>query len=265
MTNILIKYNLYNMINHGTLAELLFPTRCAACGRYSGRLLCPRCTARLPYIKGPVCRRCGKPSLYEVEECGQCRGKVKMLDLCRALALYEDPIRTVIHRMKYGGIWRLSRPLGFMAATSLAPFLGAGTPCVTHVPMHPRRRRSRGYDHAELLAGAVAEALGLPFRPLLVRTRHSPAQATLDLARRRENVRDAFRVARTAGLPREVILVDDVMTTGYTLSECASALKRAGVRRVSACVLARDLIGQVSAGKVPRQPSHSPPWPTSPT
>ncbi|MDI6873241.1 double zinc ribbon domain-containing protein [Candidatus Solincola sp.] len=237
------------MINHGTLAELLFPTRCAACDGYAGQLLCPACNARLPYIRDPVCRRCGKPALYEVEECEQCRGRVRKLDLCRALALYEDPLRAVIHRMKYGGVWRLARPLGFMAATSLAPYLGEGTLCVTHVPMHPRRRRSRGYDHAELLARAVAEALGLSHRALLVRTRHSPTQASSDLSRRRENVRGAFRVAEGSRPPREVVLVDDVMTTGYTLSECAAALKRAGARTVLACVVARDVVGRGTGEK----------------
>jgi len=237
------------MMNHGTLAELLFPTRCAACGLYAGRWLCPSCTARLPYIRGPVCRRCGKPALYEVEECEQCRGRVRRLDFCRALALYEDSMRSVIHRMKYGGAWRLARPLGFMAATALAPCLEGSTPCVTHVPMHPRRKRSRGYDQAELLARAVAEALGLPHRVLLVRTRHTPAQASSDLSRRRENVRGAFRAVAGGGLPPEVILVDDVMTTGYTLSECAMALKRAGVGRVLACVVARDLAGDGLPGR----------------
>lgn len=230
-------------MNHGTLAELLFPTRCAGCGRYAGRLLCPGCTARFPYIREPVCSRCGKPTLYRVEECEQCRGRLRRLDLCRALALYEEPLRTVIHRLKYGGAWRLARPLGFLAATSLAPWLGDGFPCVTHVPMHPRRRRSRGYDHSELLARAVAEALGLPHRALLVRTRHSPTQAGSDFSRRRENVRGAFRAREGRPLPLEVVLVDDVLTTGFTLAECAAALKRSGVKRVTACVLARDLAG----------------------
>lgn len=237
------------MMNHGTLAELIFPTRCAGCGGYAGRLLCSDCTARLPYIKGPACRRCGKPTLYEVEECEQCRGRVRRLDLCRAMALYEDPLRTAIHRLKYGGIWRLARPLGFMAATSLAPHLCGVAPCVTHVPMHPRRRRSRGYDHAELLARAVAEALGLPHRALLARTKYAPTQASSDLKARRENVRGAFRAAEGSRLPREVLLVDDVMTTGYTLSECAVVLKRAGARTVLACVLARDVADGGAGGK----------------
>ncbi|MGQ9475196.1 MAG: double zinc ribbon domain-containing protein [Actinomycetota bacterium] len=236
-------YNIYNMMNYGTLAELLFPTRCAACGAYAGRLLCPTCTANFPYIRGPSCTRCGKPTLYEVEGCDQCRGRLRRVDFCRALALYEEPLRSVILRLKYGGSWRLARPLGFLAATSLAPHLGRLVPCVAHIPMHPRRRRSRGYDHAELLARAVAEALGLPHRPLLVRTRYSPTQAGSDLSRRRENVRGAFRIREGEPLPREVILVDDVMTTGYTLSECAAELKKAGVKAVFVSVLARDLVG----------------------
>lgn len=230
-------------MNYGTLTELFFPTRCAACGGYAGRPLCADCTSRFPYIRGPVCRRCGKPTLYEVEDCNQCRGRVSNLDFCCALAVYDDPLRPVVHRMKYGGGWRLARPLGFMAAVKLAPFLGDLRPCVAYVPMHPRRKRARGYDHAELLARAVSEALGLPRAGLLERIRHSHSQVSLDLPRRKENVRGAFRAVKGIRSPREVVLVDDVMTTGYTLSECAGALRKAGVEKVFACVLARDLTG----------------------
>ncbi len=242
---IYILYNLYiinNMMNHGTIAELLFPTRCVACGRYSGRLICAGCTAAFPLIRDPVCRRCGKPAMYYVDECNLCRGRLKDIEAGVALAVYEEPLRTVIHGMKYGRMWRLARPLGYMAAVRIAPVLGETSPCVTYVPMHPRRRRVRGYDHAELLARAVAEALGLPLLRLLERTRHTLSQTTLDLRGRRENVRGAFR-ATTGRTPcGEVVLVDDVMTTGCTLSECAGVLRRAGVKRVFACVVARDLV-----------------------
>lgn len=230
------------MMGHGTVAELLFPTRCAACGRYAGRFICAACTSALPLIRGPVCRRCGKPAMYQVEECNLCRGRIRHLEASVALAVYEEPLRTVIHGMKYGQLWRLARPLGYMAAVRVAPVLDGAFPCVTYVPMHPRRRRTRGYDHAELLARAVAKALGLPLDKLLERTRRTPSQTTLDLRGRRENVRGAFRATAERVPYRDVVLVDDVMTTGCTVSECAGVLRRAGVERVFACVVARDLV-----------------------
>lgn len=230
------------MLGNGLLSELLFPTRCAGCGRYEGRLLCASCLSSLPIIRGPVCLRCGKPTLYKVEWCLLCRRRVKHLDSTAALAVYEEPLRSAIHKLKYGNGWRLARPLGFMAAVKLAPLLQGGDPLVTFVPMHPRKRKTKGYDHAEVLGKAVAEALGLPFAALLERTRVTSPQASLDHRRRRGNVRGAFRLARESVEGRVVVIVDDVMTTGCTVAECARVLKGAGAEKVIACVLARDLV-----------------------
>lgn len=233
-------------MGQGSLTELLFPTRCAGCGRYEGRQLCASCLSSLPLIRRPVCLRCGKPTLHEVEWCLLCRGRVRHLDSTCALAKYEEPLRSIIHKLKYGNGWRLARPLGFMAAARLAPLLSDGEPMVTFVPMHARKRRAKGYDHAEVLGRAVAAALGLPFAALLERTRATSPQASLDHRRRRGNVRGAFRVSRGIEGGGEFVIVDDVMTTGCTLAECARVLKRAGAGRVIACVLARDLVHSLS-------------------
>lgn len=222
--------------------ELFFPTRCAGCGGYAGRPLCPECNASFPRIRGPVCRLCGKPTLYAVDECLECRGRIKYLDLTVALAVYEEPLRSAIHKLKYRNGWRLAPPLGAMAAARLAPLLGPGRPLVTFVPMHHRKRRERGYDHAEKLAAGIARALGLPVARLIERARFTQPQSALSHNERRSNVRGAFRAVELELAGEEVILVDDVLTTGYTLSECAGALKAAGAARVTACVLARDLM-----------------------
>ncbi|MDY6794637.1 MAG: ComF family protein [Actinomycetota bacterium] len=226
------------------MAELFFPTRCAGCGRYSGRPLCLECTASLPLIRGPVCSLCGKPTLYDVEDCLECRGRIRYLDATVALAVYEEPLRSMIHKLKYRNGWRLAMPLGAMAAVRLAPMLGGDEPVVTYVPMYRRNRKARGYDHAEELARGVARALGLKVETLLGRTRPCKAQSGLTHEDRRVNVLGAFQERATAAHVREAVLVDDVLTTGYTLRECAGALKKAGVERVIACVLARDLLGE---------------------
>lgn len=230
------------MINYGTMAELLFPTRCAGCGKYAGGPLCPDCNASLPLIRGPVCRLCGKPTLYAVDTCLDCRGRIRHLDATVALAVYEEPLRSAIHRLKYANGWRLAPPLGAMAAVRLAPGLECRHPLVTYVPMHRRKRRERGYDHAEKLADGIARALGLPVVHLLERTRPTKAQSTLSHDDRRRNVKGVFKAIGEGLRGEEIVLVDDVLTTGYTLSECAGALKRAGAGRITACVLARDLI-----------------------
>jgi ComF family protein len=164
------------------------------------------------------------------------------VDRTIALATYEEPLRSVIHKLKYGNGWRLAFPLGAMAAARVAPLLWSPHPLLTFVPMHRGKRRARGYDHAHKLAEGLARALGLEAEPLLRRTRATRAQSSLSHEGRRANVRGAFEVLRKNLGGEEVILVDDVLTTGYTLCECAAALKAAGAGRVTACVLARDLL-----------------------
>jgi ComF family protein len=223
--------------------ELFYPTRCAGCGRYAGRVFCPECNTNLAMIKGPSCRLCGKPTLYFVDECLECRGRVKHLDATVALAIYEEPLRSAIHKLKYGNGWRLASPLGAMVAVRLAPFLRYGDPLITYVPMHHRKRRMRGYDHAEKLAEGIAHALGLSMTCLIERTRATEAQSNLSHVGRKDNVKGAFKVIEGKLNNEEIIIVDDVLTTGFTLSECAGVLKKAGVKKITACVLARDLIG----------------------
>ncbi len=164
------------------------------------------------------------------------------LDETVALAVYEEPLRSAIHKLKYGNGWRLAPLLGAMAAARLAPLLWSPQPLLTFVPMHRRKRRMRGYDHAQRLAEGIARALGLSAVPLLERTRPTPAQSSLSQEGRRCNVREAFGPVGNALRGEEVVLVDDVLTTGSTLCECAAVLKGNGAGRVTACVLARDLL-----------------------
>ncbi|NPV58126.1 MAG: ComF family protein [Actinobacteria bacterium] len=218
------------------------PVRCAGCGRYLSRPICPECNAAMPVVRGNTCSRCGKPTMYPVDGCLQCGSNLRQIDHAVAMAVYEEPLRSIIHKLKYGNGWRLAAPLGAMAAVCLAPHLASPRPAITYVPMHRRRKRERGYDHAERLAAGVARALGLEVVPLLERTRPSPSQASLGYADRRSNVRGAFRQKAMERMPEEVVVVDDVLTTGSTMGECASVLKGGGARRVLACVLARDLL-----------------------
>ncbi|OFW56573.1 MAG: hypothetical protein A2V52_08305 [Actinobacteria bacterium RBG_19FT_COMBO_54_7] len=225
-----------------SIYELFFPTRCAGCGVSSGRFLCPECNSVFPLINGPACLRCGKPTIYEVEDCLECRDRIRYLDRTAALAVYEEPMRAAIHKLKYGNGWRLARPLGAMAGVRLAPLLQSSKPVVTFVPMNKRKRRARGYDHAEKLAENIAMSLGLSSARLLLRIRATKAQAGLSHKARRQNVRGAFELVGEPLSGQDIILVDDILTTGYTLSECAGVLKKGGAGEVIACVLARDLI-----------------------
>jgi ComF family protein len=153
---------------------------------------------------------------------------------------YQPPIDEVIRRLKYGRLEFLADDLGAgLAAAILAE--SAGHDWVTPVPLHWRRRLTRGYDQAALLARAVAGATAVPYRPFLVRVRATPPQVARGAAGRRDNVEGAFRCryrGERALIDSNVLLVDDVATTGSTLDAASRALKAAGAARVIAAVAA---------------------------
>jgi ComF family protein len=153
-----------------------------------------------------------------------------------AAGSFESPLREAIHALKYRAAPALAEPLGSLVAVRLA---GQAVDLVVPVPSHRRRVRQRGWDHARLLAEAVARELAVPVDPkLLCRTRSTRPQVGLAPWARQANVAGAFaaRCALTAG---RVVLVDDVLTTGATASACATALLTAGARQVIVATVAR--------------------------
>jgi competence protein ComFC len=171
-----------------------------------------------------------------VERCGDCPPPV--IDGARSAFLYEGPMARAIKGMKFAG-WRA---LAGHLAAAMAEAWDLGTAdVVTWVPLARRRRARRGFDQAEVLARAVAPRLLVPARPLLTRVRETPAQARRGGRDRRRSLEDAFRATRAP--PREVILVDDVVTTGTTAGACAAALKEAGTDRVLVLTAARSVGG----------------------
>jgi ComF family protein len=157
-------------------------------------------------------------------------------------APFAGVVRSALHALKYAGEQRLAVPLGEALAARWRR-AGAMGSLVVPVPVHASRRRERGYDQAELLARVAADRLGLPMNAALERTRATTPQYRLDRQRRAVNVADAFEVrpgAASAVADQTVVLVDDVVTTGATLSASAAALLRAGAVAVAAVTVARE-------------------------
>lgn len=215
--------------------DAAFPATCPGCGR-EGEPICAGCVraldARLDQPPGlPI----GMPSdlptpLLQLEWC----------------APFAGVVRHALHALKYKGERRLAGPLGSAVARRWAQ-AGVGGDLVVHVPVHATRAGQRGYDQAHLIAEVAGRDLRLPHAPILQRQRDTIAQFDLDRRQRSANVRGAFRLdermAATRPRPlagRWVILVDDVMTTGATLSACASVLVDAGAFGVSAVTVARE-------------------------
>ena len=190
----------------------------------------------------PRCAGCGEPGSWF---CVSCRDQCEPVAHDGPLALrvagaHVGPLRAAIHRLKYGGEPGLAAELGALVALELARDLARGVTvdAVVPVPLHRSRAAARGYDQAALLARAVAERTGLPLRPVLHRIREGRPQVELDRAARAANVRGAFVAEASSLRGLRVAIVDDVATTGATLSDAVAAARSAGARAVRAYVVA---------------------------
>jgi ComF family protein len=197
------------------MLDLLFPPRCGGCDR-DGVWFCDRCRRTLRAEHPP---------------------RPRHVRAIIALGRFEGPLRRAVHRLKYRGETVLAGPLGREVGRAVAAGLALGwrVDALVPVPLADRRRRERGFDQAALLANHASRASGVPVSRCARRVRATTSQVGLDRTARTANVRGAF-VARAA--PARVALVDDVSTTGATLSSCAEALRRAGSREVRAVVVA---------------------------
>lgn len=222
-----------------TLTDVVFPPVCANCGRL-GSLLCEPCLAALAPVEGRLCDRCGRVlSHASAVLCPQCAAAPPRLRQARAPLLYVDPTSSLIHRMKYDGYFALARPLAAVMAAGW-PLWEQPPELIVPVPLHPRRRRRRGYNQSTLLGRHLARDLDIAFdeRPLR-RHRHTQPQVKLDPAQRRDNVAGAFLAVPERVVGRHILLIDDVYTTGATMNAAAEALLDAGAASVSGYCLAR--------------------------
>jgi ComF family protein len=237
------------------LINFVYPPRCAACATRmeldAAGKVCESCIQLIERVPEPICRVCGVP-LYLIDQacsdwCRACAESPPHFGRARAIARYragigEDGqvIPSMIRRHKYGRDQSLWRALAQCLGESL-PLNGDDYDVVIPVPLHRRRLRWRGFNQAALLGFAVAAKMGCKLDvSTLTRIRDTPPQTSQDSAQRRQNVRGAFVVTRPRRIAnRSLLLIDDVMTTGATLDECARSLLAAGARRVDAFTLAR--------------------------
>lgn len=213
----------------GTLLDLLFPPRCVFCRRLLHRGeegICPRCQQELPWALGA-----------EAEQTGE------FFSLCASPLWYQDQVRASFHRYKFKGVRGYSRTYGRLVAQCVQDHLAGRYDLITWVPLSRARLRQRGYDQAMLLASAAALELDDVAAETLCKVRDTEAQSGLGKndASRRANVLSAYQVTDPALVEgRRVLLTDDIVTTGSTLSECARVLRTAGATDVVCAALARS-------------------------
>jgi ComF family protein len=226
--------------------QILYPGACLACGSATNedeRDLCTPCRTGLLDDSHPTCPRCASsigPNLAPADDCPKCRGQSLGFDRAFRLGPYEGGRREIILKLKHSQNEGLAEIVGDLwAAHALEVVRGCGITTVVPVPLHWRRRWSRGFNQSEVLAEAWAKSLQVPLASRwLRRVRSTAMQTSLTPTARRDNVRGAFRARPDPHFRGSVVLlIDDVMTTGATASEAAKALNRAGADRVVVAVL----------------------------
>ena len=213
------------------LLDVLLPPSCPGCGS-EGEIVCAACRRVLT-------RRLEEPAGVPLGLASRAPAGIIQLEWCAA---YNGPARACIHALKYDGERRLVAPLSEIMAQRWTR-AGIGGDVLVPVPVHPARKRLRGFDQAELLARGVGQRLGLPVVAAVRRATKTTAQHELGRRARAANVGHAFAAVETLAprvRGRWVVLVDDLTTTGATLTGCAAVLYDSGAAAVSALALARE-------------------------
>jgi len=231
------------------LLNLLFPKECAACGVSlafdNPDYLCSACLGGLVRIAPPFCSVCGRPICGAVRPpvvCRRCRAEAPSYDRARAAFVFQGPAHTFVLKYKYGSCPYLASPaVRWMKAAGDGALSWGDYDRLVAVPLHHRKARERGFNQSFLLAGGLSRLCGVTLdRRHLRRRRYTETQTRLDLAARGRNIRGAFRVSEPGYFRgRSILLVDDVLTTGFTVNECARVLKDDGAKRVDVLTLAR--------------------------
>jgi competence protein ComFC len=228
-------------------ASLLYPPVCALCGgkTRAGEYLCEQCEGKAMRIVAPFCQQCSEPfegAITSAFTCTNCAHREIYFDAAVAAYRGRGIVRQIIHDFKYARQIHLRHLVAhwLLGAFDDERLRGRQFDLIVPVPLHPTRQRERGFNQAGLLAELLSARISIPCKPLLERIRYTTTQTALDRAERMENLHNAFRLRKKTDVRGlHVLLIDDVLTTGSTLSECARMLKRAGAISVYAATAAR--------------------------
>jgi ComF family protein len=230
-----------------TLLELFYPSNCVGCGQpqESGILLCEPCKATAPRIQTPFCRCCSRPFDGAIDGefcCPNCEDRALAFDCVVSIYQAKGVLRDLIHRFKYGGHFHLRRVLTEFLLEAMQDSRLKETPidCLVPVPLHPTRLRERGFNQADALAESLSKRARVPVWQCVERRLYTDTQTRFDRTERMRNLRNAFVLRKNCNVRgKHLVLLDDVLTTGSTLHECALVLRAAGAESVRAVTVAR--------------------------
>ena len=223
------------------ILKILFPEgySCVCCGneifdKENG--VCESCEKPLPYITGAICSHCGEPLVSDGYYCKKCKGKKFIYNRAVSVFEFKDNARNLILGLKYNNNKYLAKPLGKMLADLYTKSLMFAD-IIVPVPLCNKRLTERKFNQAELIANELAKNVNVEIRnDILFRVKNTPTQTELNYTERQNNLKDAFKVKNKKLIKDKVVLiVDDVITTGATVTECARVLKQAGAKEV--CVI----------------------------
>jgi ComF family protein len=231
------------------LVDLFYPPHCVECGvktdAAAAKWICGACAESAPRIQAPFCDVCSRPFDGEIRGTFRCPNCVdRRFHFTHAVAAYRSRgvVRHLIHRFKYERQYHLRHILGDWLVDSLASdrITRESFDAFVPVPLHPARQREREFNQAGVLARILADRTGHPVLDCLRRVRNTETQTHFDREERMENLRNAFELRNTSSVhEKRLLLIDDVLTTGSTLDECARILRAAGSESVRAVVVAR--------------------------
>ncbi len=231
-----VSYHLHQF--YWVFLDLFFPARCAGCG-VTGTQWCAACQDRIQFLDEPGCLRCGGP--LQTAECDRCLRFPAAFDRVRSVALYQSPLSDAIIQLKYDARGGFGDRLAFHLIAFLQQ-VGWQIDRILPVPLGEHRLRERGYNQADLLARPLSRYYSIRYLPqALQRTKETASQVGLSAGARQQNVSGAFQANEKLIAGCNVLLVDDVFTTGATLNACARALREGGAGKVYGLTLARAL------------------------
>ena len=232
-----------------SLLDVWFPPVCSSCRQPltvgTGQKLCGTCLASIEFIRSPMCLCCGgglnRDGGSEDRFCGQCLKRPPIFDCARSLVYYREPASTLLLKLKFQADTRVVAPIGWLINQVPETIVYRSYDLIMPVPLYHTRLRGRGLNQSLILARLLCGDRGQKIVPTgLIRVRNSVAQTTLSGRKRRRNLKNVFAInPRVNVTGKSVCIIDDVFTTGTTVSECAKTLKKAGARRVDAWTFAR--------------------------
>ncbi len=227
--------------------DLIFPPFCVGCKDKDINFLCEKCYEKINFIKDNFCAKCGgvaEGKIISGTICGKCRTEKKYWTISRSVARYSEVLKDIIHKFKYNKKKYLAKPLSNLMIdyirnnSSIDP---KNIDIIIPVPLHKKRLRERGFNQSELLGRCLSEDFKIELATnVLFRTKNTVPQFNLSPFQRAENVKGAFTVKNDEIIKnKNVLLIDDIYTTGSTLREASKSLKKTKMKNIYCLTLAR--------------------------